>query len=427
MRRKFSAPVCCVFAATAAAPLLAGGAVEIEIARPASTLSREDLERIPVNRDLSEIARLVPNAAGVVRFTAEPGSYGLTLGEPEAIRVSPIQVDADAVRSLRLAANGQISENPDPFRTSFRPPDVRVERGYDISYRVENQLVTIEVTTPHGTLYVSAPELAPASAGTAWTSTVAPAGEGERERARNQKALEGLRLWVGNPPVLMPIGGSAFVPANGAAQVALRDGDRTLAVGTVLFLRSPQWEGGTGGVAQPRSAPLPPVFAGGALTIPGDFDGDLANTRITVGGRPVRVVAESPYGASIYTPTDRLGRLEIVVEEGMQRGSGVFFNLGLEIAADKTDLRRGETTTCRIAVHGLAGLGETVELIVVNRTPGVVSMAPSNNQILRIVPGSHDAAGTLRVERQFTGVVRGRFHLQAILLPPGARLPGAGR
>jgi hypothetical protein len=256
---------------------------------------------------------------------------------------------------------------------------------------------------------------------------VVPAGTSERERARNQRALDGRRLQIGQPPVDLLPGGSVRVPASRNTVVVMRDGPQTLIAGTVPFLHSPEWQGGTGGVAQPRSAPLPPVFAGGSLTIPGAFDGDASNTRITVDGRPVRVVAESAYGVSIYTPTDHLGRLEIVVEEGTQRGSGMFHNLGLEIAADKTDLRRGETTTCRIAVHGLAGLPQTVELVLINRTPGVVSMAPSNNQILRIVPGSHDAAGTLRVERQFTGVVRGQFHLQAILLPPGARLPGAGR
>jgi hypothetical protein len=420
----------------AAAPLLAGGVVEIETAAPVTTISRDELEELPVRRDLAEIAKLVPNAVGVVRFGAEPGSYSLTLrgagqgeapGGLEAIREAPFVVGADEVRSLRLGADGRLVDNPDPFRTSVRPPDAQVARGCDIAYRAENQLVTVELTTPHGTIYVSAPELAPAGATTAWTSTVVPSGASERERARNLATLEAYRLWVGNPAVLLPPGGGARVPSNGAAQIALRDGDRTLAVGTVVLLRSPEWQGGTGGVAQPRSAPLPPVFAGGALTVPGSFDGDLSNTRVTVDGRPVRVVAESPYGVSIYTPGDRIGRLEIVVEEGLQRGSGAFYNLGLEIAADKTDLRRGETTTCRIAVHGLAGLGQTVDLVLINRTPGVVAMAPSDRQLLRIVPGSHDAAGTLRIERRFTGIVRGQFHLQAVLLPPGARLPGAPR
>lgn len=427
MPRNGSVLVASLCGAALAARLLAGGVVEIEATPTSTTLSREQLESLPVHRDLSELARLIPNAAGVTRFSGEAGDYSLSLGEREAVRQVPFRIDEDTVRSLRLGPDGRLSESPDPFRTAHRPPDANAARGCDIAYRVENQLVTVELTTPQGTIYLSAPELAPGGSATTWTSTIVAAGEGERERARNQRTLDGMRLQIGQPAVDLLPGGSARVPGGSRTVVVLRDGQQTLIAGTVPFLGSPDWNGGTGGVAQPRSAPLPPVFAGGSLTIPGNFDGDASNTRITVGGRPVRVVAESPYGASIYTPTDRLGRLEIVVEEGMQRGSGVFFNLGLEIAADKTDLRRGETTTCRIAVHGLAGLAQTVELVLINRTPGVVSMAPSNQQILRIVPGSHDAAGTLRVERQFTGIVRGQFHLQAILLPPGARLPGAGR
>lgn len=427
MPRNGSVLVASLCSAALAAPLLGGGVVEIEATGTSTTISREVLESLPVNRDLSELARLIPNAAGVTRFSGEAGDYSLSLGEGDAGRQVPFRIDEDAVRSLQLGADGRLTESSDPFRTSHRPPDASVTRGYDIAYRVENQLVTVELSTPQGTIYLSAPELAPAGSATTWTSTVVAAGESERERARNQRVLDDLRLGLGQPAVVLLPGGRALVPAGRRTVVVLRDGQQTLIAGTVPFLSSPEWNGGTGGVAQPRSAPLPPVFAGGSLTIPGNFDGDASNTRITVDGQPVRVVAESPYGASIYTPMNRLGRLEIVVEEGMQRGSGVFFNLGLEIAADKTDLRRGETTTCRIAVHGLAGLAQTVELVLINRTPGVVSMAPSNNQILRIAPGSHDAAGTLRVERQFTGIVRGQFHLQAILLPPGARLPGAGR
>lgn len=426
MPRNGSVLVASLCGAALAARLLAGGVVEIASTPTSTTISREQLENLPVHRDFSELAKLIPNAAGVTRFSGEAGDYSLSLGEGDARRQVPFRIDEDAVRSLQLG-DGRLTESSDPFRTSHRPPDASAARGCDIAYRVENQLVTVELTTPQGTIYLSAPELAPGGSATTWTSTVVAAGEGERERARNQRALDDMRLQIGQPAVDLLPGGSARVPGGRRTVVFLRDGQQTLIAGTVPFINSPDWNGGTGGVEQPRSAPLPPVFAGGSLTIPGTFDGDASNTRITVGGRPVRVVAESPYGASIYTPTDRLGRLEIVVEEGMQRGSGVFFNLGLEIAADKTDLRRGETTTCRIAVHGLAGLAQTVELVLINRTPGVVSMAPSNHQILRIVPGSHDAAGTLRVERQFTGIVRGQFHLQAILLPPGARLPGAGR
>jgi len=407
----------------AAAPLAAGGVVEIEAATPVTTISREQLEQLPaVHRDLSELVRLVPNAAGVTRFEGDAGSYTLRTGGRDA----PFVIRDDEVQSLRLGGDGRLTDAPEPFRTSFRPPDARAVGGADFTYRVENQLVTVELTTPAGTIFLSAPEQAPDGSSTSWSSTVIAAGGSERERARNRSRLEAMRIEIGPTATEVAPGAGVRVPALPAVRVALRDGDRTVASGTVPLFVRPIWSPDTGGVATSSNA-LPAVFAGGSLTIPGSFDGDATNTRITVDGRPVRVVAESAYGASIYTPVDRVGRLEIVVEEGVQRGSGSFSNLGLEIAADKTDLRRGETTTCRIAVHGLAGLDAPVRLVLVNRTPGVVSMAPSDRQIVRIDPGSHDGRGTVRLDRRFTGVERGQFHLQAILLPPGARLPGAPR
>lgn len=409
----------------AATPLLADGVVELETPATVSRIDLEELEKVPIARDFSDLASLVPNVVGITRFSGDAGDYSVRVrGADQPV---PLRIEEGGVTGLRIGPDGSTTPIADPFQTSFRPRDGSAQSGCSIDYRVENQLVTVQFATPHGTVFVSAPEIAPAGSLTTWTATAIPAGATERERARNQRRLDDLRIQIGEPPITLLPGSSVQVPAGRGKRVALVDGRTTLAAGTIPFLHSPSWNGSTGGVDAGGSTSLPTVFAGGALTIPGHFDGRIGNTRVLVGGRPVRIVAESTYGVSIYTPTDQIGACDIVVQEGTQRGSGTFYNLGLAISADKYDLLRGETTTCHVDLRGLAGLNRPVDLILINRTPGVVSMAPGNRQLVRILPGAHDALGTLRIDRTFTGIQRGQFNLRAILLPPNARLPGAPR
>ncbi|MGQ0793101.1 MAG: YybH family protein [Deltaproteobacteria bacterium] len=87
---------------------------------------------------------------------------------------------------------------------------------------------------------------------------------------------------------------------------------------------------GVGGVAapEPRDYQFPPVGqAGMPAQIVGSFDGDFATTRLSIGGRDVKILAESPRKLVFESPLSGIGQSEMALTESGVSISRPFRNL----------------------------------------------------------------------------------------------------
>ncbi len=96
------------------------------------------------------------------------------------------------------------------------------------------------------------------------------------------------------------------------------------------------------------------------MRIPGPFDGDAATTHVTIGGREVPIVAESPRGLVTGVPEDLpVGPTEVVVEENGKRTRFPVAVVRLKMGADRLTLLRGESTRFQVIVEGLNGIPDS--------------------------------------------------------------------
>jgi hypothetical protein len=392
-------------------PLLARGAVEIDTGSAAQIVSTRQLQELPVSRDVTELLRTLPNAAGVATFTAEPGTYAIDLGGDAGKQT--FEVRDGELNSFRYAQSSGLTRLDTALDGTYLPLGGRLAPGYSFDYRLENHLTTIDLGTPFGKLYVSGPEILQRGAPSTWTSTFFAAGDSPKQRQRNEDKFRDLRLTLSGKP-FPPAPAALELALDDFAQIELDDHGKPVASGSVPAL----WGTSQAGVLQVIAKQDPIVFAGGGVSLfrADAFDGRAGNTRLTFNGAPLRVAAESPFAVSFYTPTDWTGRGEVGIEENGAHWTVPVRNVGLSIWADKVNLIRGESSVCHIKLTGLKGLEGTVQLQVVNRTPGVITLARGNQPVIPVDPNALTRPDELQIDRPFIGVQRGQFHIQATLL-----------
>jgi len=388
------------------------GGVELDVssATPTSTITADEIESLPVSRDLQSFVNLSPNAAGVTRFAAEPGSYAIDLGGSAGRQKFSIR--GDVLSTYRYVPGQGLVEQPSALPSTYPPREATIANDYAFDYRLENHALTLQFGTKYGTLYATGPEVLQRGAASTWTSALFPAGDSPRERARNTDALTHHELRIGG--VIVPPNDQAKIVLREAPVIQLRYHDRLVASGTVPVLF-----GGPDSAGAVLNIPsrTPVVFAGGPITLPGTFDGDASTTRLTFNGNPLRVAAESPYGVSVYTPDDFWGLGEIHVQEGGHSWTVPVRSLGLKIWADDTDIWKGDRSTCHVKVTGLSGLDGSIQLQLINRTPFIIKLQQGNQPLIQLDPNRLTRPDELQIDREFVGIQRGNFRIQAILLP----------
>lgn len=148
--------------------------------------------------------------------------------------------------------------------------------------------------------------------------------------------------------------------------------------------------------------------------ITGPFDGDASNTRLTIGGKPIEIIAESPRQTIMRTPAGITGITDLTVNEHGKQGSAPIRIVGVNLSAPKTNLLKGEKTTVTIHVTGLEGIKTIVPLEIV--TNGTVNMQGGNIQNIRIEPGQVSSNGTYTKSLGLTGTSAGNFNVTGTVL-----------
>ena len=277
-------------------------------------------------------------------------------------------------------------------------------------------LSTTPLSVPAGTIRIYLPDDMAAGDTISGTVVAEPAGRSERERNANQSVLEGYVVDVG--PKKTSVRGRVvtwIVPAAAtAAPFILRD-PRGKEVGRASVpVRT----------AQPRLSPAPRpqdfrfpqvAVAGQPLPIHGPFSGDVANTALTIGGQPAQTLAESPRTLIVAPAANVTGPTDYRLTESGVAVAAPCHVITLKLSAPKTSLTRGERTTVHVAVEGLAGIREAVNLKLVNQTPTVVALAGGAVQSLSVRPADAGTGGAYATDREVTGLGSGSFTISASL------------
>lgn len=160
---------------------------------------------------------------------------------------------------------------------------------------------------------------------------------------------------------------------------------------------------------------VPPVAqAGRPLPVTGAFDGDAGNTRVSIGGQPAEVLAESPRQTVLLVPPSLSGPSTVQVQDTPSAAPATANTqvVSVALSAPRTGLLRGEQTTLTMTVSGLSGLTQPVPLELTNNTPQVVQLEGGNTQGLTIAPSQVPGAGQFTFTRTLTGVQPGNFDLE---------------
>ena len=289
--------------------------------------------------------------------------------------------------------------------------------------RTENGLHRAAFTVPQGVIRVNVPD--DLSVGDSISGTVYT----EPDKGKNQKDLEKNTSEIAS--YVVELTGQKtnsserrfrwsvpITAAGGVIPILLRDPKGKL-VGRGNLPVNPSPAG-----PAPSQIDLPSgAQAGSFASAWGPFAGP-ADTSVGVGGKSADIIAESPRKLVFQTPPDAAGQTVLDVRKGTLSASGSLFVLGVRGGPAKSPLRSGETTIITATVSGLNGLQQPASLVLVNHTPGTVTLDGGPVQQLVIQPAQVAADGTYTLSRTIRALTDGRFDISvAVSRAAAADLP----
>jgi len=183
------------------------------------------------------------------------------------------------------------------------------------------------------------------------------------------------------------------------------------------------------GIWKPEAPNLPVVCRpGSAITIPGKFDGDLANTKVSMG----EVLAENDRAAVIaINPDAPKGQNSLDVQDGDYHATIPCFLVDLK-ATGPSQMRVGQPANLTITLGGLGGMtpeqaASMKSMMAVrynNQTPGVISLGKTQAGT-QVADFSKISNGELVYNVGFKAIAPGNFVLNTWLTtaPTSGSLP----
>lgn len=345
---------------------------------------------------------------GMAMIPLEEGDYKIVLKSPGKTIETDISVEAGKLVSLTgNFAKGVITANKLPLGR-YRPVNATsIQKGYSVSSADLGGLMSYNLSTPQGSVYVGLPYCASAGDTVSWSVILLEAGYSTSEMNNNLKKLKEYQVRVGDS--VYPFSGTTrwTMAAVSTTNIALlsKNGKKTFVELTVRLRLQPTVR---------TDKPLVST-AGWPVCIPGQFDGNAANTHALFGGTPIEVKAETSTCVIINPPSKLVGVQRVTIVDGGTTTEADVHNVSLELYADKTQLMRGEGTQAHLKIHGVADMETTAYVHLFNLSASVVSMAGGNAQFFIINRGDAGPGGTASYVRNLTGIRRGNFLIFAIL------------
>jgi len=373
------------------------------------------------------VAEEETDRTAVALIPLEEGEYAIVIDVGGKTIRDTIVVEPEAFMSLTAeSSKSYLSKNDEPM-LRYRPVDgALTEPGYRVRTADLDGVMSVEMGTPEGTVYLSMPTGAEAGKTVSWSAVALPSGTTPKEREKNESRLRDHKLVVGDRQFRLTKNPVATIVASPGLEISLTGKKaKRPAISALLRpgLRAPGQASETVDSAPAEAAAgfsvscEEPIMAsaGWPVHIPGVFDGIAENTIVTIGGKPVRVEAETGSGVIISAPTWSVGLTNVRIGEGGEQAECSMRSVELVLSADKLDLQSGETTTMRLKVRGLGGIEQPSYVALVNRSRTVISMSGGSSQFLTINPADVSGGGEFNLVRTLTGIRRGSFNIDAML------------
>ena len=148
--------------------------------------------------------------------------------------------------------------------------------------------------------------------------------------------------------------------------------------------------------------------------ITGTFDGNAANTRVTIGDVPIPILAESPRQCIVQIPEKMkiTDTMELKVLENLQlKCKQPVIPVKMIVGAEKISVKKGETTTVYLTIKGLKGMEAPSHLTVENKTPKIITLKDGNKQGIEIIQGMFKGSSDLNMNFTVQGITSGTFEL----------------
>lgn len=156
---------------------------------------------------------------------------------------------------------------------------------------------------------------------------------------------------------------------------------------------------------------------GKALRVSGSFDGNAANTNVSLNGQACEIIAKSPRQINFLVPENAAtGSANLKVEENNIKEEHTINIAKLNLSANKTTLRKGEKAIITVTVSGLQGLKEGYEckVDITNLSPATVRFkSNTGNSMSQPIPSGQ--TGDYKFSFNIVGVTQGNYALEGIL------------
>ncbi|HMK27153.1 MAG TPA: hypothetical protein VK483_14070 [Chitinophagaceae bacterium] len=219
-----------------------------------------------------------------------------------------------------------------------------------------------------------------------------------------------------------------LVPSGAASIPFIIKNSKGESIGTTQIpintLAIPQLPAGTS--IPPQQIEMPPPHSPGnfvpvnycqpgqPLTINGNFDGNAANTKVSINTIPCEVLAESDRGSFVNVPSNLpAGKASITIKEGGVTKTMPIQVITTDLKANKKIVQRGTKATVTATVKGLENLdlnNNNFKIELTNGSPGVIQfMNPNTTTITRDINSSNVKNGVFTFTTDITGTTTGSY------------------
>ena len=407
--------------------------------------AKENLKKARAKRD-----KLMAASTGGGKLTDAQQTQLANAREEVAKAEAALEAAEAALLAARIALEKAIAELPEDSKVKKelkRQRDAITGQAQLTELSPQTQQIVqtktaggLQVTTfdiSYGRVVVNLPNDIMAGDTISGTVVTEPKGNTPEEKTKNKAVLDGVVLDLGGTK--LPANKPSFTWLPPAPLPSGEPVRYQLRIVEILGRQTPYDAMTNGGavitpypkVTQPRvitpDPKITPSFiiphlgqTGRPIVITGPFDGNSSNTKIdsqppTGGDRNgLNILAESPRQVVVNTPPNITGPMQIRVNDNGAETTGNFRNIGVNLSAPKTSLRKGESTTLKIEVSGLQGITEPVPLHLVKG--GVVTMQGGDVQSMTIKPAEVQSNGTFTTTRTITGVQTGVWNATATVV-----------
>jgi hypothetical protein len=155
-------------------------------------------------------------------------------------------------------------------------------------------------------------------------------------------------------------------------------------------------------------------------TIRGRFDAKFSTTSLALDDTELKLLAESPRKLVFKCPDNVIGPAKIRLKERDVEVSGTFTNVGIELSAPKTLLKKSESTVLDIKGKGVRYINQEIPLRL--KKTGPITMEGGDEQLILIKPENVGQDGTFQTKRTLTGNQAGSFGVEATIEVPAIKI-----